>query len=141
MNIDVKNCEIIKLKHIVDKNDGDLSIAEQNKEIPFEIKRVYYIYELLNNKSSRGFHAHKKLDQVIFCLNGHFKLLVDDGTNKKRILLSNPNQGVFIGNELWHTMSNFSKNCIILVFASDYYDESDYIRDYNEFIRYIKGIK
>jgi len=140
MNIAVKNCELIKLKHIIDENDGVLSIAEQKKEIPFEIKRVYYIYELLNKNSSRGFHAHKKLEQVIFCLNGNFKLMVDDGTNKKCILLNNANQGIFIGNELWHTMSDFSKNCIILVLASDYYDESDYIRDYNEFIRYINSI-
>ena len=138
MSIVAKHCKRIELKQIIDKNDGVLSIAEQQENIPFEIRRVYYIYELEYSNSSRGFHAHKKLEQAIFCLNGSFKLMVDDGNHKENFSLNNPNNGIYMAPKLWHTMSEFSKDCIILVFASEYYDESDYIRDYDEFTNYIK---
>ena len=83
MKINVNNCRHIELKQVVDEHDGVLSIAEAQKEIPFNIKRVYYIYGLENIKSRRGFHAHKKLEQAIFCINGSFKLMADDGENKQ----------------------------------------------------------
>ena len=137
----MKNYRKLHLNKIIDDNDGILSVAEQKKDIPFMIKRVYYIYSLELKESKRGFHAHKELEQAIFCLNGSFRLKTDDGYNKKSELLNNPNEGIFIGKNLWHTMSEFSEDCIILVFASDYYKESDYIRDYNEFISYINEIK
>ena len=98
-------------------------------------------YGLENIKSRRGFHAHKKLEQAIFCINGSFKLMADDGENKQYLYLNNPNQGIFIGRRLWHTMFEFSKDCIILALASDHYDESDYIREYENFIKYIKRVK
>ena len=141
MLIKVKNCKIVELKQIVDENDGVLSIAEQLNEIPFEVKRVYYIQGLEDTKSKRGFHAHKQLEQAIFCINGSFKLMIDDGNEKHYFFLNDPNKGVYMGPRLWHTMFEFSKDCIILVLASDYYDESDYIRNYNEFIEYIKKEK
>jgi len=141
MKINVNNCRHIELKQVVDEHDGVLSIAEAQKEIPFNIKRVYYIYGLENIKSRRGFHAHKKLEQAIFCINGSFKLMADDGENKQYLYLNNPNQGIFIGRRLWHTMFEFSKDCIILALASDHYDESDYIREYENFIKYIKRVK
>ena len=134
----INNCKKIKLKKIIDSDDGTLSIAEEKNQIPFDIKRVYYIYDLKNKNTTRGYHSHKNLEQVIFCINGYFKLLLDDGRNKKEIKLYNPNEGLYMPKNIWHTMSDFSHNCILLVFASDYFDEDDYIRDYDEFINYIK---
>ena len=128
----------IELKKIIDKSDGILSVGEQLKEIPFKIKRVYYIYDFTSNKSLRGFHAHKNLEQVIFCLNGSFVLSIDDGINKKEVILNDPNIGIYMGPSLWHTMAKFSKDCIMLVFASEYFDEEDYIRDYNDFLNHVK---
>ena len=127
----------ISLKKIKDLNDGVLSIAESENEIPFQIKRVYYIYDFKEKKSKRGYHAHKKLKQVIFSISGSFTLTLDDGFNKYSYTLSDPNRGVFIDKRIWHTMNDFSKDCIIIVFASDLYQEKDYIRDYNDFIEYI----
>lgn len=138
MQIKVNNCKYIELKQIVDENDGVLSVAEYDKEISFNIKRVYFIYGLTNPKALRGFHAHKKLEQAIFCINGSFKLMVDDGENKQYVYLNNPNHGIYIGTELWHKMFEFSTDCIIVVLASDFYEESDYIRDYDDFIATIK---
>ena len=140
MQINVKNCKLIELKKIVDEKDGILSVAEQNVQIPFEIKRVYHIYGLNDISANRGYHAHKKLEQVIFCINGSFKLITDDGNNKNNFILNNPNKGIYIGKNLWHTMSEFSQDCIILVFASDFFNESDYIRDYNKFLKYIEEL-
>ena len=141
MKIKVNNCKEIELNQIVDEKDGVLSIAEQYKEIPFRIKRVYYIYGLKSINAVRGLHAHKKLEQALFCINGSFKFIADDGKEKQKFFINKPNQGIYIGKELWHTMSEFSKDCIILVLASNYYDESDYIRDYGDFIKYIKKAK
>ena len=138
MKKNIKNYKLIKLKQIIDKKDGILSIAEEKVQIPFKIKRVYHIYGLNNISANRGYHAHKRLEQVIFCINGSFKLMIDDGTNKKNLILNNPNKGVYIGKKLWHTMSKFSRNCIMLVFASDFFNESDYIRDYDNFLKYIE---
>jgi dTDP-4-dehydrorhamnose 3,5-epimerase-like enzyme len=133
----IRNCAHIKLKQIIDEQDGVLSIAESMREIPFDLKRVFYIYGLAYPKALRGFHAHKKLEQVIFCINGSCKLMVTDGIGKQYFHLSDPNHGIYLGPDLWHTMFEFSNDCIILVLASDYYNESDYIRDYNEFIAHI----
>jgi len=136
--IRVKNCKVIKLPIIQDGKDGCLSVAESFHNIPFKIKRVYYIYNINNKNAIRGMHAHKKLQQVIFCINGSFFLRLNDGTKKQDIILDEPNIGIYIGVELWHTMKRFSEDCILLVFASDFYDESDYIRNYSQFIKYLE---
>ncbi|MCK4386482.1 MAG: FdtA/QdtA family cupin domain-containing protein [Candidatus Pacebacteria bacterium] len=136
--IKVKNSGIIKLQSYDDFPDGNLTIAESRKNIPFDIKRVYFINNLFNNKSIRGKHAHKKLKQIIFCINGHFTLNLDDGKNKQKILMNNPSYGIYLGSKLWHTMNKFSSNCVILVLAEDYYTEKDYLRNYNDFLKYIK---
>jgi dTDP-4-dehydrorhamnose 3,5-epimerase-like enzyme len=94
---------------------------------------------LSNSKAVRGFHAHKKLEQYIFCLSGSFRLLLDDGDIKQSILVDSPYYGIRLGAGLWHSMKKFSRDCVILVLASDYYDEADYIRNYDEFINYVKG--
>jgi len=85
----------------------------------------------------RGKHAHKKLEQVLFCISGSFKLNLDDGENQMEFLVYKPNVGVYLGVDLWHSMTDFSSNCIFFVLASDYYNESDYIRNYSEFINYV----
>jgi len=134
----VRNCKHIELKQVVDEKDGVLSIAECDRQIPFAVKRIYYIYGLAYPRAMRGLHAHKALEQVIFCVNGSFKLMVEDGIEKQYFYLSDPNHGIYIGPRVWHSMFEFSKECIILVLASDYYDEADYIRNYDEFITFVE---
>ena len=135
--IRVKNSGYIYLPKIIDERDGCLNIMEVGKNIPFDIKRVYYINHLEHCVSVRGKHAHKNLEQVIFCINGSFTLGLDDGRVKQNIHMWKDNVGVILGKGLWHTMSNFSSGCILMVVASDLYDESDYIRDYNQFLKFV----
>lgn len=137
--IKIKNSGIVKLQFFADPPDGNLYIAEARKSVPFDIKRIYYINNLSNSKAVRGRHAHKKLEQYIFCINGKFDLELDDGENKQKIALDDASCGVRLGPKLWHTMTSFSRDCVILVLASDYFDENDYIRDYGEFLRYVKN--
>jgi len=124
---------------IKDANDGCLSILTSGVEIPFDIKRVYFINGLKEQQSVRGKHAHKNLDQVLFCLSGHFVLSLDDGRKKQSLMFSARPEGVWIGRVVWHTMESFSHDCVILVLASAPYDERDYIRDYDEFKRVTTG--
>lgn len=137
----VKNARFIKLKTIIDGIDGTISVAENKKQVPFDIKRVYYIYNLDNSRAIRGKHAHKKLEQVLFCINGTCNIGLDDGENQQTIMLDKPHIGIYLGIELWHTMKKFSDNCILLVLASDVYGEKDYIRNYDEFTEYISRKK
>lgn len=135
MEIKVKNSGIIELPKIDDHEDGTLIILEQDEILPFPMKRIYYINRLNENGSMRGKHAHYTLSQVIFCVSGAFTLGLDDGTNKQEIRMDQDNLGVILGPMLWHTMFDFTNDCIILVVASDKYDEADYIRNYEEFLR------
>jgi hypothetical protein len=137
----VKNSGYVELKKIIDARDGVLCIMEGGRDIPFEIKRVYYITHIENDVSIRGKHAHRTLNQVIFCISGSFVLSLDDGHSKQDILMRNSDTGVILGPRLWHTMHNFSSGCVLLIVASDYYDEEDYIRNYHEFIQYIQEPK
>lgn len=136
----VKNSGYINLKKIQDERDGNLIILEALKDIPFEIKRVYYINNLENCLSVRGKHAHKKLEQVIFCISGSFVLGLDDGRVQQKIFMNKDNIGVLLGKMLWHTMEEFSSGCVLMVVASDYYNESDYIRNYEDFQKIVNGI-
>lgn len=136
--INVKNSGYVELPRIVDERDGVLSIMEGNKDIPFDIKRVYYINHLENLESVRGKHAHRALQQVIFCINGSFTLTLDDGQTKQDIHMWRDNIGIILGTGLWHEMHSFSSGCILLVIASDYYNEADYIRNYDEFLKQYK---
>ncbi|MBR4084718.1 MAG: WxcM-like domain-containing protein [Lachnospiraceae bacterium] len=117
---------------------GQLVSLEENKEIPFNIKRVYYIYDTLEGVR-RGFHAHKELKQLLICIHGTCKVLLDDGYDKEIVSLDEPNKGIFIQSNIWREMYDFSPDAVLLVLASEIYDESDYIRDYEQFIRYVKG--
>lgn len=136
--IRVRNSGIVTLKYFEDPPDGNLYIGEILRHIPFKVKRFFFVNKLGNPNAIRGKHAHKKLTQVIFCVNGSFVLHLDDGKRKQRIKINNPRQGVILGRLLWHEMDEFSKDCVILVIASDYYKESDYIRDYEEFLDLVK---
>lgn len=118
-------------------NRGTLIALEQKKNIPFEIKRVYYMYDTKEGVR-RGFHAHYNLEQVLVCVKGTCKILLDDGQKKEHVLLDSPNKGLYIKSTLWREMYDFSEDAVLLVLASELYDESDYMRDYEEFLRYVK---
>ena len=113
---------------------GSLVSLEGGRNIPFDIKRVYYIY---NNSHDivRGKHAHLRLRQVVVCVSGSCIFILDNGENREEIELNKPNIGLYIGKNIWREMRNFSKDCVLLVLADDYYDEKEYIRDYNEFVK------
>lgn len=115
---------------------GSLISLEQNKNIPFEIKRVYYIFGNKEN-TRRGFHAHKRLKQVVICVSGSCKFLLDDGNSKIEISLESPSKGLVIEDMIWREMFDFSEDCVLMVIADSLYDESDYIRNYNEFLELI----
>jgi hypothetical protein len=133
LKLRVQNSGLLDLRFFKDLPDGNLFIAEAGRQVPFEIKRVYFINTLANPKAIRGKHAHRELKQGIFCINGSFTLHLDDGKTKQRILLNDPACGILLGPMLWHTMSSFSYDCVILVLASAAFDEQDYIRDYQDF--------
>jgi dTDP-4-dehydrorhamnose 3,5-epimerase-like enzyme len=124
--------KLIKFKALGDDR-GSLISLEQNSNIPFEIKRVYCIYGTKQD-IRRGYHAHKQLKQVAICISGSCKFLLDDGKNKEHILLDTPEKGLIIENMIWHEMYDFSSDCVLIVFANEYYYESDYIRDYDNFL-------
>lgn len=117
-------------------NRGQLVALEQFNDIPFEIKRVYYMYDT-GEGVRRGFHAHKKLSQILICIHGSCKILLDNGSEKKIIPLDKPYEGVYVSNDMWREMYDFSPDAVLIVLASEYYDESDYIRDYDEFLKYV----
>jgi len=112
---------------------GALSAVEGGRDIPFEIKRVYYIY---NTKPDvrRGCHAHKSLKQVLICMKGSCKILLDDGRERQEVRMNMPGKGLFIGDMVWREMYDFSPDCVLVVLASDHYTEDDYIRNHDDFI-------
>ncbi len=129
---------IVHLPHITD--EASLCFGEAERHMPFPIRRVYYISKVLDN-SVRGKHAHKETLQMLFCIQGSITILLDNGKEKEILELKEPNQGVFLDKMMWHEMSDFKKDTILLVFASDYYDEADYIRNYTDFINSVKHKK
>lgn len=116
---------------------GCLTVAELGKELPFPVKRIYYIYGVKEGER-RGFHAHKALNQVLIAMHGSCKILLDDGKEQATVTLDSPEEGLFIGTNTWREMFDFSSDAVLVSLASDEYDESDYIRDYNDFLKYIK---
>ena len=119
---------------------GQLIALEEYKDIPFSIKRVYYIFDV-EPGVVRGYHAHKSLQQVLICVHGSCKVLLDNGKEKEVITLDRPCEGLYISNSMWREMFDFSKNAVLMVLASDLYDEDDYIRNYDEFISYVGSQK
>lgn len=113
---------------------GKLVSLESMKNVPFEIRRMYYMFDTLPNES-RGFHAHKELEQIIIAMDGACRFVLDDGHEKASVLLNRPDVGLYIGKNMWREMHDFSYGCKLVILASEYYDEQEYIRDYDEFIR------
>lgn len=113
---------------------GSLISLETSKQIPFDIKRIYYIYGT-EKDVARGFHAHKQLKQVAVCVAGKCRMILDDGKNREEMWLDSPAKGLLIEDMVWREMHDFSEDCVLLVLASEHYDEADYIRDYEEFQR------
>lgn len=116
---------------------GQLVALEESKDIPFKIKRVYYMYDTTEGVT-RGYHAHKNLQQVLICVNGSCKIRLDNGSEKEIIILDTPNEGLYVSNNMWREMYDFSSDAVLMVLASELYDESDYIRDYDAFLEYVK---
>ena len=131
--------EIIELPKIVDRR-GNLTVAEQMKNVPFDIKRVYWTYDVPGGES-RGGHAHKVLYQLVVAMSGSFTVTLDNGEERVTILLNHPWQGLLIDTNVWRTLDDFSSGAVCMVLASEHYEEEDYIYDYDEFLEYIKCLK
>ena len=114
---------------------GQLVALEEYKEVPFKIKRVYYMYDM-SPGIVRGRHAHKNLQQILICIHGSCKILLDNGNEKKVVPLEKPYEGLYVANNMWHEMFEFSEGAVLMVLASELYDESDYIRNYEEFLNF-----
>jgi dTDP-4-dehydrorhamnose 3,5-epimerase-like enzyme len=128
------DCKLITIDQIGDRR-GHISVVENNKEVPFEVKRIYYLYDVPSGEE-RGGHAHKDLKQLIIAVCGSFDVIVGDGETEKTFSLNRPNKGLYFTSGLWRKINNFSSGAICLVLASHKYDEKDYIRNYNEFLSY-----
>lgn len=125
-------CKIIQLPKIADPTRGNLTVVEQMHNIPFDIKRVYWTYDVPSGEC-RGGHAHKALYQVIVAMSGSFKVVLDNGHETKEVLLNHPWEGLVITPGIWRTLEDFSSGAVCMVLASELYDEEDYIREYDEF--------
>lgn len=126
---------IIDLPKIVDPR-GNLTVAEQIDNVPFEIKRVYWVYDVPAGES-RGGHAHKRLKQLIIAVSGSFHVTLDNGHERATILLNHPWQGLLVDVNTWRTLDDFSSGAVCMVLASEHYDEDDYIYDYQDFLKYV----
>jgi hypothetical protein len=133
-NSSVYDCTIIELnKHHAP--EGNISVVENFNDVPFEIKRTYYLYDVPGGES-RGAHAHRKLYQFLIAASGSFSVTLDDGKVKRTFLLNRPYQGLLIVPGIWRTLDDFSSGSVCLVLASERYDAKDYIRNYDEFLIY-----
>jgi len=129
----IERCQILELPKIQDPR-GNLTFVESNNHIPFAIERVYYLYDVPGG-SERGGHAHKELHQFIIAMSGSFDVVLDDGQDKKRVHMSRSYNGLYVCPMIWRQLDNFSSGSVCMVLASTKYEESDYYRDYAEFMR------
>ncbi|MDD7885337.1 FdtA/QdtA family cupin domain-containing protein [Flavivirga sp. 57AJ16] len=137
MNKEVNNFYIIDIPKIIDKKGrGNLSVIEK-QFLPFKFNRVYYLYDVPST-SYRGGHAHKEQQEFLIALSGSFDVIVDNGKTKKKITLNKPDRGLLIKTRVWRELENFSSGAICLVFASDTFKEEDYIRDYEDFLLFVR---
>ena len=134
----LNDCKLIDLPKISDPR-GNLSFIEGGRHIPFDIQRVYYLYDVPGG-SDRGSHAHKGLHQFIVAMSGSFDVVLDDGTEKKRFHLNRSYYGLYVCPMMWRDLDNFSSGAVCMVLASSHYDEEDYIRDYSNFISLAKQV-
>ena len=129
----INDCKIIDLRKIHDPR-GNLTPIEGNGDVPFDIKRIYYLYDVPSGES-RGAHAHRELQQLIIAANGSFTITLDDGRNKKAYTLNRPYQGLLIAPGIWRDLDDFSSGAVLLCLASEHYAPEDYMRDYNDFLK------
>ena len=137
--MNVRGCKMLDLPKISDPR-GNLTFIETPQHIPFDIARVYYLYDVPGG-AERGGHAHKELQQLIIAMSGSFDIVLDDGVNKERIHLNRPYFGLYVNTMVWRELDNFSSGSVCMVLASIPYDESDYYRDYEEFTQALKDKK
>jgi WxcM-like, C-terminal len=130
--VKLANCQIVELPKIEDPR-GNLTFIEGNSHVPFSIRRVYYLYDVPGG-AERGGHAHKGLSQLIIAMSGSFDVILDDGTEKRRFHLNRSYQGLYVCPMIWRELDNFSSGSVCMVLASNTYNESDYYRDYTEYI-------
>jgi hypothetical protein len=130
----IYNCCVLELSKIHNRS-GNITVIENLKHIPFEVKRVYYLYDVPGG-GERGGHAHKELQQIIVAASGSFDIILDDGKNKKIVELNRPYFGLYVVPGIWREIINFSSGAISLVLASEVYKEDDYIRDYSDFLKW-----
>lgn len=134
----VESCRILDLPKISDPR-GNLTFIEEERHVPFRVKRVFYLYDIPTGES-RGAHAHKRLEQVLICLAGSFDAHLDDATNRRSVHLNRPWQGLYIPPMIWAAEINFDPGSVCLVLTSDLYDASDYYRDYDEYCTVKKAL-
>ena len=127
----IKDCQIINLP-IMGKEMGNLTVIEGTRLIPFDIKRIYYIYDIPEGVE-RGSHAHRNLHQLIIAVSGSFDIVLDDGINKRLFHMNRSHFGLYVCPMIWRTLNNFSSGAVCLVLASEFYDENDYIRSFSDF--------
>src|SRR3989344_686063 len=132
-----------KLSHIIEipkiEDEGFLCFMEEGNQIPFKIKRIYYIHDAFDY-AIRGKHAHKKNKQILFCIKGSITIKLDNGNEKEFIKLSESNKGIYLDTMMWHEMLDFNKDTVLLVLASEKFDENDYIRDYQVYLEKREGL-
>ena len=116
---------------------GMLVALEEMKDIPFEVKRVYYMYNTVAGVR-RGYHAHKALQQILIAIHGSCKIHLDDGNDTAEVVLDKPYEGLYLSNNVWREMYDFSDDAVLMVLASEYYDENDYIRNYHDFLKFVR---
>jgi dTDP-4-dehydrorhamnose 3,5-epimerase-like enzyme len=131
----VEGCDLIELPRIRDDR-GNLTFVESERHVPFDVQRVYYLYDVPGGEQRAG-HAHRNLQQLVIAVSGSFDVLVDDGETRRVVQLNRGYQGLLMKNTVWREIHNFSSGAVCLVLASMHYDESDYIRDYDAFLEYV----
>lgn len=133
----LNDCQIIELPKITDSR-GNLTFVENQRHVPFDIKRVYYTYDVPGG-AERGGHAHKQLKQTIIAVSGSFDIALDDGFEKKKFHLNRPYFGLYVCPMIWREIDNFSSGSVCMVLASELYTEDDYYREYNDFLKTVRG--
>lgn len=130
----IEDCKIIQFP-VVAEARGDLTFIEQNEHVPFEIKRVYYLYDVPSG-ATRAAHAHRNLEQVYISLSGSMDVHLDDGFHKKTFHLNRPHYGLYLPSGMWRSIDNFSSNSVLMVLTNELYNEADYIRDYDDYLTF-----
>lgn len=134
----VLDCSVIELDRHHSDRKGNLTVVENGETLPFDVKRVYYIYDVPGGEN-RGSHAHKELEQLIVAASGSFTVTLDDGKSKRSFFLNRPYQGLYVKPGMWRDLDNFSSGAVCMVLASEVYDKDDYIRNYIDFLNYKRG--